>query len=214
MKTCLFSLPLICLSLGCATSYNVGVNGYSSSGQRLQIHQESSIYVVADSNAPNPILEKEIGMKIQKLLNEKGYSIGTNEANYYLLFDYGINSGRTVTDTIGIYQPGPYYEYPFSGVYWHSYTAYVPYSTVIYTRWLVLRLIDGKAYRTSQKAKPLWIGEVTSTGPSADLRELINYMLIAAFEHFGQDTGKRVNEVFLEDDERVKLLMERWNNRQ
>lgn len=214
MKTCLFSLPLICLSLGCATSYNVGVNGYSSSGQRLQIPQESSIYVVADSNAPNPILEKEIGMKIQKLLNEKGYSIGTNEANYYLLFDYGINSGRTVTDAIPIYQPGPYYEYPFSGVYWHSYTTYVPYSTVIYSRWLVLRLIDGKAYRTSQKTKPLWIGEVTSTGPSADLRELINYMLIAAFEHFGQDTGKRVNEVFLEDDERVKLLMERWNNRQ
>ncbi len=212
MKTCFFSIPLIFLSLGCAVSYNVGVNGYSSSGQTLQIHQASSIYVVADSNAPNPILEKEIEMKIQKLLNKKGYSIGTDEANYYLLFDYGINSGRTVTDTIPIYHPSAYCEYPFSGVYWHSYTTYVPYSTVVYTRWLVLRLIDGKAYRTSQKAKPLWIGEVMSAGPSSDLRELINYMLIAAFEHFGEDTGKRVNELFLEDDERVKLLMERWNN--
>ncbi len=209
MKTYLFSLPLICLSLGCAVSYNVGVNGYSSSGQTLQIHQASSIYVVEDSNAPNPILEREIGMKIQKLLSKKGYSIGTEESNYYLLFDYGINSGRTVTDTIPLYHPSAYYEYPFSGVYWHGYTTYVPYSTVVYTRWLVLRLIDGKAYRTSQKAKPLWIGEVMSAGPSSDLRELINYMLIAAFEHFGEDTGKRVNELFLEDDERVKLLIER-----
>jgi len=190
----------------------VGVNGYSSSGQTLQIHQASSIYVVVDSNAPNPILEEEIGMKVQKLLNTKGYNIGTEESNYYLLFDYGINSGRTVTDTIPLYHPSAYYEYPFSGVYWHGYTTYAPYSTVVYTRWLVLRLIDGKAYRTSQKAKPLWIGEVMSAGPSSDLRELINYMLIAAFEHFGEDTGKRVNELFLEDDERVKLLMERWNN--
>lgn len=211
MKTSLFSLPLICLSLGCAAPYNVGVNGYSSSGQTLQIHQESSIYVVADSNAPNPILKKEIGMKIQKLLNKKGYSIGTDEANYYLLFDYGMNSGQTVTDIFPIYYPGVYYDYSFSGAY--SYTTHVPYSIVIYTRWLVLRLIDGKDYRTSRKAEPLWIGEVTSAGPSSDLRELINYMLIAAFEHFGENTGKRVNEVFLEDDERIKLLMEHWNNR-
>lgn len=209
MKTCLFSLPLICLSLGCAVSYSVGVNGYSSSGQTLQIHQASTIHVVVDSNAPNPILEQEIGMKIQKILNTKGYNIGTEESNYYLLFDYGINSGRTVTDTITLYHPSAYYEYPFSGVYWHGYTTYMPYSTVVYTRWLLLRLIDGKAYRTSQKAKPLWIGEVMSAGPSSDLRELINYMLIAAFEHFGEDTGKRVNELFLEDDERVKLLIER-----
>lgn len=212
MKTYIFSLTLICLSLGCAVSYNVGVNGYSSSDQTLQIHQESSIYVVADTNTPNPILEKEIEMKIKKLLSKKGYTIGTDEANYYLLFDYGINSGRTVTDTIPIYHPSAYYEYPFSGVYWHSYTNYVPHSTVIYTRWLVLRLIDGKAYRTSHESKPLWIGEVISAGPSSDLRELINYMLIAAFEHFGEDTGKRVNKLFYEDDERVKLLIKRENN--
>lgn len=187
----------------------MGVNGYSSSDQTLQIQQESSIYVVADSNAPNPILEKEIRMKIQKLLNTKGYNIGTEESNYYLLFDYGINSGRTVTDTIPLYHPSAYYDYPFSDVYWDGYTTYMPYSTVIYTRWLILRLIDGKAYRTSQEAEPLWIGEVMSAGPSSDLRELINYMLVAAIEHFGEDTGKKVNEAFLEDDERVKLLIER-----
>ena len=205
MKKFFFSLPLICLSLGCATSYKVGVNGYSSSGQTLQIRQESSICVVADSNTPNPILEKEIGMKIQKLLKKKGYGFGTNEANYYLLFDYGMNSGQTVTDVIPLYHPG----YPFSSVYWHGHTTYMPYSTVVYTRWLVLRLIDGNAYRTSKKAEPLWIGEVMSAGPGSDLRELINYMLVAAIEHFGEDTGKRVNESFLEDDERVQLLRER-----
>ena len=209
MKTCLFLLPLMCISLGCGVSYNVGVNAYSSSGRSLQIHQESSINVVADSNTPNPILAKEIGMKIRKLLNKKGYSTVTDEANYYLLFDYGLSSGRTITDTIPIYHRA-YYGYPFSSVYRHSYTTYLPYSTVVYTRWLILRLVDGKAYRTSRKAEPLWISEVTSAGPGTDLRELINYMLIAAFEHFGEDTGKRVNQLFLEDDEKVKFLKEHW----
>ncbi len=119
-----------------------------------------------------------------------------------------MSSGQNVTKTFPIYHSGVYCDYPFSYGYGYGYTTYVPYSTVVYTRWLVLRLIDGIAYRTSQKAKPIWIGEVTSAGTSSDLRKLINYMLIAALEHFGQDTGKRVNELFFEDDERIKLLME------
>ena len=208
MKTCLFLLPLMCISLGCGISYNVGVNAYSSSGRSLQIQQESSINVIADGNTPNPILAKEIGMKIQKLLTKKGYSIGTDEADYYLRFDYGMNTGQTITDIIPIYRRA-YYGYPFSSVYSHGYTTYLPYSTVVYTRWLVLKLIDGKAYRNSQEAEPLWISEVTSAGPGTDLRELINYMLIAAFEHFGEDTGKRVNELFLKEDEKVNFLKKR-----
>ena len=213
MKKVIFSLPLFFLSLGCAVSYNVGVNGYSSSGQSLQIRQESSIHVVEDSNAPNPLLEKEIGMKIRKLLNKNGYSISTGEADYYLLFNYGMSSGQTVTDTIGIYHYGIYNDYPFSGMYSHNYPTYIPYTTVVYTQWLVLKLIDGNAYRASSKAKPLWIGEAVSAGTNSDLRERINYMLIAAFEHFGQDTGKRVNVPFSEDDDRIKLLMQPWENR-
>jgi hypothetical protein len=209
MKTCLFLLPLMCISLGCGVSYNVGVNAYSSSGRSLQIQQESSINVIPDGNTPNPILAKEIGMKIQKLLTKKGYSTGTDQADYYLLFNYGMNSGQTITDTIPIYHPSANYRYPFSSVYNHGYTTYLPYSTVVYTRWLVLRLIEGKAYRTSRKAEPIWISEVTSAGPGTDLRELINYMLIAAFEHFGEDTGKRLNELFLKEDEKVNFLKER-----
>ena len=209
MKTYIFLLPLICLGLGCATPYYVGVNGYSSSGQNLQIPQETSIHVVADSNATNPILEKEIGMKIQKLLKEKGYRIDSDEADYYLLFDYAMSHGQSVTNAYPIYHAGVYYNYPYSYGYSHDYTTYIPYSTVVYTRWLELRLIDSKAYKANQKARPLWIGEATSAGRSSDLRGLINYLLIAALEHFGQDTGKRVNVLFVEDDERLKLFMER-----
>jgi len=208
MKNLIFSLPLICLGLGCAASYNVGVNGYSSSGQTLQIQKESSIQVVPDSNAPNPILEKEIAAKIQKLLNKKGYTTETDKADYYLLFDYGISSGRYVTRSYPVYHSDLYCDYPFSYGYRHGYTTYMAYSSIVYDRWLVLRLIDSNDYKAFRKSKPLWIGEAASSGPGSDLRKLINYLLVAALEHFGRDTGKQVNVLFSDNDERIKPLTE------
>jgi hypothetical protein len=213
MKRYLLFLPLIFMSVGCSVSYNIGVNAYSSSGQNLLIPKESPIYVVTDSNAPNPIFKKEIAAKIRTLLNKNGYSTAAEKPGYYLLFDYGMSSGQSITSTIPTYHSGIYYGYPFAYGFRYSYTPYAPYYTVVYNRWLALKLIDGKAYRTSTKAEPLWISEVTNTGPGSDLRKTINYMLIAAFEHFGQDTGKRVNELLSEDDERIKLLIEPRDNR-
>jgi len=72
--------------------------------------------------------------------------------------------------------------------------------------------LDGNDYRTSPKAEPLWISEIASTGSGSDLRGTINYMLVAAFEHFGHDTGKRVIERLSENDERLKFLIEPRKN--
>jgi hypothetical protein len=206
MRVGLLSLPLILLSSGCGVSYHVGINGYLSTTQDWQVPESASISVITDSNAPNPFLEEEIGMKIQTLLDAKGYDTEAKQPSYYLLFDYGIGPGETVTETIPVYRPRGYYEDPpfFSG-----YTTYVPYSEVVYTRWLVLRLADGHVYRDSRKVEPLWIGEAASAGSSSDLREVINYMLIAAFEYFGKDTGRQVSEFIWHKDERVQLLVKR-----
>lgn len=206
IRTFLIVLPITCLVLGCQASYNVGVNGYSSSGQALQIQPDSSIEVVADSNAPNPILEREVRLKIESLLTEKGYSIEADRADYYLLFNYGIDSGRAVTGAVPVWYSDGYYGYHYAYGHRHGYIAYAPYVEVVYTRWLVIKVIDGQAYRASKKADPLWIGEITSVGYESDLRELLNYMLIVGFEHFGQDTGRRIFEVISEKDERTWLL--------
>ncbi|MBN1804663.1 MAG: DUF4136 domain-containing protein [Sedimentisphaerales bacterium] len=202
----LLSLLIIFLSVGCSASYNIAVNAYSSSRQKLLIPEESSVYVVTDSNAPNPILDKEIAAKIQTLLTKNGYSTAADQADYYLLFNYGMTPDRNNTGTMPYYRSGLYYGYPFHYGFRYSYAPYAPYYTAVYNRWLVLKLIDGKAYRASPKAEPLWISEVSSTGPSSDLRKLINYMLLAAFEHFGQDTGKRIHELIPYNDERLNLF--------
>ncbi len=206
MKIYLLALVTICFCVGCEASYRVEINGYSTAGQSLQIPDAASIAVVTDSNAPNPILEKEVAAKIEKLLTENGYRIGQAEADFYLLFDYGIDAGQTVTDAVPVYHPMIYDDYPFSGFYWHGYTTYMPYSEVLHTRWLILKLIEGRAYRASKNAEPAWIGEITSVGTSSDLRELLNYMLVAAFEHFGQDTRRQISTAISADDERVRLL--------
>ena len=206
MKVFLLSLPIIFLGLGCSPSYSIAVNGYSATGQAVRIPQAASISVVTDSNIPNPILEKEVAVKIEKLLVEQGYETGSDEPDYYLLFDYGIDAGRTVTDVVPIHHPGFYQPYPFSSVRWYGYTTYMSHSEVIHTRWLALRLIDGNAYRISESAEPVWIGEIASAGMSSDLREIINYMLIAAFEHFADDTQRQVTEMIPQNDERVWLL--------
>ena len=209
MKLYLFSLFTICLCMGCGASYSVDINGYGASGQSLQIPQAASICVVTDGNAPNPILEKEVGVKIEKLLTENGYNVSQDKADYFLRFSYGIDAGRTVTEAIPIHHPMFYDEYPFSGLYGHGYTTYMPYSEVIHTRWLVLKLFEGQAHGPAPaNAKPLWIGEVTSAGTSSDLRELLNYMLVAAFEHFGQDTRRQISTAISPGDERVLRLTE------
>lgn len=208
MKVCLISLPMMFLSLGCMASYNVGVDGYSSTGQSLDIPDGSSIAVITQRDVPNPIFQKEVGIKIRQLLTERGYTSDANQPDYYLLFDYGIDSGRSVTDAIPLHHPTYYDERGFWD-YGYGYTTYIPYSSVIYTRWLVLKLIEGKAYAKSKQAEPLWICEVASSGASSDLREVISYMLIAAFEHFGRDTGRQIVEVIYKSDERVRALAER-----
>ena len=207
MKTYFLVVPIIFLSLGCSASYNVAVNGYTASGESVQIPQAASIAVVTDSNVPNPILEKEVAVKIEKLLAEQGYSTGADQPDYYLTFNYGIDAGRTVTDAIPIHHPGFFYDrYPYESFHWYGYTTYMPYSEVIHTRWLLLKLYGGEAYRASGSAEPAWIGEIASAGMSSDLREIVNYMLIAAFEHFAEDTQRQITEIIYRDDERVWML--------
>jgi hypothetical protein len=206
MRLYILVLPLMCLSAGCGISYSVSVNGYSATGQGLHISKGASIAVVTDSNVPNPILKKEVGEKVEKLLAEKGYRLTQDNPDYYLLFDYGIDAGRTVTDITPIHRPILYDPYPYTGFYPHGYTTYVAQSEIVHTRWLILKLIKGKAYDASKKTEPVWIGEITSAGTSSDLRELLNYMLVVAFEHFVEDTKRQLTTAISRDDERVLSL--------
>ena len=50
------------------------------------------------------------------------------------------------------------------------------------------------------------MGEVRSTGVSGDLREVLNSLLVAAFEQFGKNTGKAVLTDIKQNDPRLRDL--------
>ena len=64
-----------CLS-GCGpTLYNVNVNGYTDPAAPTQVAPGGSFFVIENQKAQNPLLEKEIAGKINKLLTNKGYAL-------------------------------------------------------------------------------------------------------------------------------------------
>jgi len=216
MKSMFWMLPLVFCGFGCGPSlhYVVGTNGYTSSGLNLHLPQTSSISVVADVNAPNPLLEKEVATKIQTLLTDRGYrNAPISEGNFYLTFEYGVDSGESKTGALPMYQAGgiatgrtfdSYGGSSYSTIQTPGYITYVPYSYTAHKRWLTLSLYDRSP--AESKAEPLWIGTITSNGTSSDLRDVINYMLVVGFDHFGENTKKQIITELSGADKRVKTL--------
>ncbi len=58
------------------------------------------------------------------------------------------------------------------------------------------------------KIKPVWIGEIENDGNNPDLREVIDYLIIAGFEHLGENTGKQQSHLLFSGDKRIKALNE------
>jgi hypothetical protein len=89
---------------------------------------------------------------------------------------------------------------------WPGFVTYAPYTETLYDRWLLLNVIAGKPYREKGQFQTVWVGETRSTGTSADLRVVVNSLLLAAFEQFGKNTGKAVGVEINSQDPRFKEL--------
>jgi hypothetical protein len=218
MKKILLIISISIFLSGCATYYNVRVNGYLDTTHNLApITPGASFFVLENKNASNPIFDAEIKSKIEKLLKEKDYSLQSyDKADFYLEFIYTLSSGKSISDIRPVFNP-PETEtvqtYTSSGktrtsfVTFPGYTTYVPYKTIVYTPSLTLDVFDASFFRDSKERKTIWIGETANTSQNPDLREVINYLLVASFEHFGENTGKSVIVSMPEDDPRIKSIL-------
>jgi hypothetical protein len=201
-------------AFGCAAgrTYQVQVNGYTDA-TAPSLGPGSSLFVIEDQKAQNPLLEKEVKAKIEKLLVKHGYDLAPyDEAQFYLFFTYGLGTPQTVAVAAptwgiglgwgsGCWGPGLGY-----GLSWPGYGPYYTETLTIYDRWLRLTVVEGKYYRETGKTRTVWVGEVRSTGSSSDLREVMNFLLIAAFEQFGKNTGKALPATLKHKDPRVRDL--------
>jgi hypothetical protein len=211
MQKAIRFLALIIIGLcwsGCSSfsTFTIKVNGYTDPATPGLIKPGGSFCVMENQEAKNPLLEKEIIGKITKLLETRGHAITTFEkADYCLFFAYGMGeprrAGAATPDYLGSVGWGVGGGYGWGGGWggWGgpSVAVGIPWggsagSATLYDRWLLIKVVEGSAYRTQKTSLPVWVGEARSVGASSDLRQVLNYLLVADFKEFGKNTGKAV----------------------
>jgi hypothetical protein len=190
------------IASGCGPShYDIRVNGYTDPAVPARIAPGGAFCIMGNKDAKNPLLEKEVQEKIGKLLEKQNYRlVSFEQADYLLFFNYGLGGERSTVVMPDYY---PYAGFGFGGGYWGrgSSVFVAPFfsfspgaeSVALYDRWLLLNVVDAKPYREKGQFQTLWVGEARSTGSSSDLRTVLNYLLLADFREFGQNTGKAVS---------------------
>lgn len=177
-------------------SYDLYVSG--SLDKETSSINGKRILVYTKKETSNLILEMETAEKIKKALSVYGYTSVDNlsNADYVLLFEYSIDSGEAVS-----YTEDNYTLNPVTNRYERSRSTN---TEIEYTKELTLSLFS--AQKLSKTSEPLWIGKAYIRDTSFNLRKAIDYLLVAAFEHFGEDTAEDIAMTITSDDIRIKRL--------
>ena len=201
-KLYLILLAVSVCATGCTTSYIVHVNGFSELDRPIK--EKASIYVAKDPNSRNPIFDNEIKTKIEMLLKEHGYDPASDveHSDYRLTYKVGLDS-RRVSGYTPLYRPYFGFYDGYWGDYHFGYYGYVPYIDTYYDQWLVIKVFACEPDTNPRTEKVIWIGEAMIDLDTADLRQVVNYLLVAGFEYFGKDTGKQMALKILPDDPRI-----------
>ena len=210
--------PIVMMMLlflgGCTPVYLVQVNGFADPDAAGRIVPNVKIHVAENARAENPLLDREIRVKIEKILKSRGFIITSREtADLFCTFNYGVGTGLTqigsipvtsppVTSSVVVSQPDGTAQ--VSAIMTPGTTTYIPYARTAYDRWLNIVVMEAESFRAGKKDKILWYGDLVSSGTSRDLRTVIDYLLVAACEEFGTDTKRGLVKEIKTDDERLK----------
>jgi len=210
-------LILMTLLGGCTPVFRIQVNGFADPGYAGRLAPPASIAVEENARAENPLFEKEIKAKVNKLIKGKGFLIAApDRADFLCNFSYGMGAGPTRIGSLAVPSPPLASAVVVSNqggtvqtgtVMAPGPPTYVPYAWTEYDRWLNIVIRDARLFRSAKKDQVVWYGEVLSSGTSRDLRRIINYLLVAAFAEFGRDTKQGVIHELKEDDEQAASLM-------
>lgn len=160
------------------THVDFSLSGIADYEESGSLSKNSKIFVYENDEAENPELEKKIQSKIATLLNSKGYPVTPVEEADFILF-----YSYTINPGSGEKKP-------------------------VYDGRMVLELFDGNAFRQMNTVKSRWVGECSGKGIQAEPDQLVNFLLISAFEHFGENTGKVLVVELKPDDERLKVFQQ------
>ena len=215
MRTHLTSL-LCMLTLSSCVTYEVSVNSVASPNYSPDLQPGASIHVY-DANEGEDLFRAEVARKIIRLMRERGYvSAAADQADFVLMFGYAISS-HSETQTVYVADSSKPTTPPpagasFAEAFAHGMaeglgnTTPQQQQTNVNDRSLRLAVIDARHLRATGETKTVWQCDTTSSGRSDDLRDVLNYMLVPTFRHFGEDTGKAVTYDLREHDTAVTAL--------
>jgi len=201
-KLYLILVTILICTAGCTSTFTVHVNGFSELDE--PISDKASIYVTVDPNSQNPIFDKEIKAKIEMLLKSHGYvpAPDVELADYRLAFHAGLDSHR-VSGYTPLYRPYMGFHNRYWGSYNLGYISYVPYFETFYNQWLVMKVFATGRTAASKAGQVVWIGEAMTGTSDADLRRVVDYLLVAGFEYFGADTKRQMTLTIGPEDSRI-----------
>ena len=94
---------------GCTPGYRIYLDGYSELNE--PVSKSAPIYVMTDPNAQNPILQRQVKAKVERLLLNDEYDVvdTPDKAKYELGFHVGMRSERIVDYLLGPDMYGGFY---------------------------------------------------------------------------------------------------------
>ena len=215
MRTHIASL-LCMLTLSSCLTYRVSVNSVASPNYSSDFRPGASIHVY-ETNEGEDLFRAEVAKKIRRLMRERGYVSATaDQADFVLMFGYAISS-HSETQTVYVPDSSKPSTPPPAGASFAEAFAHgmaeglknrTPQQkqTKVNDRSLRLAVIDARHLRETGETRTVWQCDTTSSGSSDDLRDVLNYMLVPTFRHFGKDTGKAVLYKIDEHDTSVTAL--------
>jgi hypothetical protein len=223
-------LSAMALVSSCTTTKTFRVQ-VDSIGSNVYGAEKTYIAVPTDQEVSADDLRfREYAGYLQKILAEKGYRevASSEEANIIVYLTYGVGDPEThtyaysvpvygqigVTVTPGHPMPPPSPGMPpsrppfphYSPIYGiiGSKTEYENYTT--YFRYCKIEAFDLKSLRETNQEKQLWSTIITSRGSSDDLRYAMPYMLAAAKDYIGVNTGTKIEVTIDEKDPKATML--------
>ena len=186
------ALGLAAVASGCA--YTVWVRGVRESGTKLDLERGLPIAVARYPEAASGA-DHGVAAKIERMLDQRGYRVvPESDAAMVLLFDYEIEdmvARKYFMPTSG----------PSGGI-----TTTASEGPFIHT--LTLSLVDAEAYHdeSTNTADILWTGGAVLNAAPVDSPKIVDVLLVAAFDHFGEDTGTTLKTGMSSNDRRVRQL--------
>jgi len=202
---------------GC-TKFHVVANGFQNRDRQLPTQ---STYTILPVKGQDYDLEfQDYARMVEMKLRERGYRrTDLSSADVAIFIAYGINSAgvRSYAYSLPVYGTNTFsgsslgsggmttFSGTTSGVVG---SRTVAGSTQVFSRTLIVDVVDHAHYKNTGQIVSLWKGDITSTGTSNDLRLVMPMLVESGFRHFGENTKKGITHVYSEYDSDIEKLRE------